>query len=316
MSTRRALRGGCQCGRNVYVVQPPPDSVEVARLLFDPTPSHRTSLASPLPAYLRVPLAWYHSTTLPHFSDETQSMIHRSYEHPIPGGAISSTSTRRHFCGFCGTPLSFWSETPQPEADYIRLTLGSLRPDDLDELDEWTGAADESEEAEDGGDEGGGDGDENRDSNNATAESPKSGRPGDGALDRILSTTGIPWFDSFVEGSRLGRHLLRQQRLQLKQRNARASGARVRRHDVGSAQSADGSVRVEWEVREWIEGDDGEQDEEGEEEEEDKKDAEHGSMDIRAGNVTSTRSSEPSPAKRARLGDAESEGGVGSMDME
>ncbi|CAK7203545.1 hypothetical protein SEUCBS139899_006279 [Sporothrix eucalyptigena] len=276
MSTRRTLRGGCQCGRNMYIIQPPPDASEVARLLFDPAPSHRASLASPLPTYLRVPLAWYHSTTLPLFPDETQSMIHRSYEHLSPGaarggGVTNSTGTRRHFCGFCGTPLSFWSESPPSEADYIRLALGSLSAEDLDDLDEWTGAADESDEEEEN---------EEEEEEPAAPESLKRAKPGDEPLARITSSTGIPWFDSFVEGSRLGRHLLRQQK------QNQLGGAHIRRHDAGSAQSADGSVQVEWEVLEWTEGDDD--------------------------GVPGTRSSEPSPAKRARLGEDQAPG----MDVE
>ncbi|CAK7269336.1 hypothetical protein SEPCBS57363_003550 [Sporothrix epigloea] len=312
MPSRRTLRGGCQCGRNRYIIQPSPDATEVARLLFDPTPSHRTSLASPLPAYLRVPLAWYHSETLPRFSDETQSMIHRSYEHLISraalgSGTTNSSGTRRQFCGFCGTPLSFWSETPQPEADYIRLTLGSLNPYDLDELDEWTGVVDESEEEEDG-DVGDDDdtveeGDE-KDTvgENQTAQSLGRTTLGNGPIERITSTTGIPWLDSYVEGSRLARHLLRQQKLMLKQRqrSAGVGGARVLRHDAVSAQSADGSVRVEFEVQEWTEGDDQEEESVG------NRDAE----------AVGTRSSEPSPAKRVRLDEADSRAGVGSMDVE
>jgi hypothetical protein len=44
----------------------------------------------------------------------------------------------RHFCGFCGTPLSFWSEEPRDEADFIHLALGSLSPRSLADLEaEW-----------------------------------------------------------------------------------------------------------------------------------------------------------------------------------
>ncbi|CAK7243950.1 MAG: hypothetical protein STHCBS139747_005483 [Sporothrix thermara] len=270
MATRRVLRGGCQCGRNMYIVQPPPDASEVARLLFDPAPSHRASLASPLPTYLRVPLAWYHSTTVPLFPDETQSMIHRSYEHLSPGaayggGVTNSTGTRRHFCGFCGTPLSFWSETPQSEADYIRLALGSLSPEDLDELDEWTATGEESEDDVD-------------------EEQQEDTEPQ--AVVHLTSSTGIPWFDSLVEGSQLGRHLLRQQKQNLK---LKQTTPHVRRHDAGSAQSADGTVQVEWEVLEWTEGDD----------------------DDYAG--PGALSSEASPAKRPRLGEDEVEGGGNSV---
>lgn len=298
MSTTRVLRGGCHCGRNMYIVQPPPDAAEVARLLFDPAPSHReftqpvplhlsddlpclttipgSSLASPLPTYLRVPLAWYHSTAQPFFPDETHSMIHRSYEHP--GHSSQSTSgTRRHFCGFCGTPLSFWSETPPSEADYIRLALGSLSTEDLDELDEWALAGDQSDNDE-----------EEEEEEEAPRETLKRTKPNDASLDRITSPTGLPWFDSFVEGSRLSRHLLRQKKQQQLQQQSQSlrGGAHIRRHDAGSAKSTDGKVQVEWEVLEWTEGDD----------------------------EPAPSSSQPSPAKRARLGENEAEGR--GMDVE
>jgi hypothetical protein len=50
---------------------------------------------------------------------------------------------------------------------------------------------------------------------------------------------GLPWFDSLVEGSRLGRRL----------GNVRMS--------QGSGRSQDGTVRYEWEVVEYTEDDDG-----------------------------------------------------------
>ncbi len=187
-------------------------------------------------------------------------MIHRAYEHAADS---SGGTARRQFCGFCGTPLTFWSEAPRTEAEYIRLALGSLNAEDLDELDEWTG---------DGGS------DELHDEQESAPDMEQGGedaaalKPAASALDRVLSSTGLPWFDSYVEGSRLSRRLLQQQQ-------------RIRRHDVGSAQSADGSVQVEWEVLEWTEGDD--DDSAGDE-----------TMASRSG----PRSSEPSPAKRARLG--------------
>ncbi|ERT01463.1 uncharacterized protein SPSK_07792 [Sporothrix schenckii 1099-18] len=292
MSTNRVLRGGCQCGRNMYIVQPPSDAAEVAQVLFDPAPLHRLSLASPLPTYLRVPLAWYHSTVLPFFPDETHSMIHRSYEHP----GQTSSGTRRHFCGFCGTPLSFWSETPASEANYIRLALGSLSTEDLDELDEWARAGDTSDNDDDDNDDDDNDEEEEEeekdDDNEAMQEevpreSLKRSKPEGTALGRVTSLTGLPWFDSFVEGSRLGRHLLRQQKQQQQlQRQSQSTGrAHIRRHDAGSAQSADGAVQVEWEVLEWTEGDD------------DDGDGGQGK--------SAPRSSEASPAKRARFGEGD-----------
>jgi hypothetical protein len=41
MSFPRSLRGGCQCGRNRYIIQMPEGAGNVARVLFDSHPSHR-----------------------------------------------------------------------------------------------------------------------------------------------------------------------------------------------------------------------------------------------------------------------------------
>ncbi|OAA55586.1 hypothetical protein SPI_08270 [Niveomyces insectorum RCEF 264] len=287
----RTLRGGCQCGRNYYIVQPPPDAAEAVRLLFDPAPVHRASLASPLPTYLRVPLAWYHSATRAYFPDETPALIRRVYEQPPPGGvrsvesaaAAAAATTRRHFCGYCGTPLAYWSESPRTEAAYIRLALGSLAADDLAELDEWasdaSGEGNENNEEEDNDD--------------------------DNSNELLLSSTGLPWFDRFVEGSRLGRRLQQQQQQQRRQAQKRQKGGsgsgsgtpRVR-HDAGAATSADGTVHVEWEVLEWTEGDEdtGVEDTDG-----------HGgrrrTVAAAEPGGRNTRPSMPSPAKRARFGD-------------
>ncbi|KAL2160509.1 hypothetical protein VTH06DRAFT_1197 [Thermothelomyces fergusii] len=124
MSFARPLRGGCHCGRNIYVVQLPQDAdaANPVQVLFESHPSH---------PYLRVPLRYYRALTLPYHDDETNSQIHRVYQ------PVGEEHAMRHFCGFCGTPLSYWSESPRSEADFIRLTLGSLLPEDLRDLEEW-----------------------------------------------------------------------------------------------------------------------------------------------------------------------------------
>ncbi|KAK3301915.1 uncharacterized protein B0T15DRAFT_403284 [Chaetomium strumarium] len=134
MSVEGLLRGGCTCGRNRYIIQFPKDphpTSQVTQVLFHSHPPRRSSHATATP-YLRVPLPWYHSTTLPLFPDETNSQIHRVYVPP------HAQHTMRHFCGFCGTPLSFWSEEPRDEADFIHLALASLSPRSLTDLEaEW-----------------------------------------------------------------------------------------------------------------------------------------------------------------------------------
>jgi hypothetical protein len=157
-----------------------------------------------------VPLAWYHATTISYFPDETSSQIHRAFTHP------RQTASKRHFCGFCGTPLSFWSEEPPKEADYIHLTLGSLCAEDLNDLEELGLLPDA--EAQGGNGQG-----------QAKQETPETSAV---AIGR--ETTSPSWLDSLVAGSRLG---------QL-------------RSTSGSSQSSDGRINLRWEVVEWTEGSD------------------------------------------------------------
>jgi hypothetical protein len=76
MSRERPLQGGCSCGRNRYTILIPKDATEVAQVFFDSGHAHRKSVAhfmptvrltedpvgksqaSPLSAWLRVPLSW------------------------------------------------------------------------------------------------------------------------------------------------------------------------------------------------------------------------------------------------------------------
>ncbi|KAI0381007.1 hypothetical protein F5Y04DRAFT_89753 [Hypomontagnella monticulosa] len=174
-SSGRALRGSCHCGRNQYVVEIPSGASEYAQVLFDSTASHRIASATPLSAFLRVPLSWYHSRIFPFFPDESRATIRRVYSH---------LAEQRRFCGFCGTPLSYWSEDPKSEADYIQLTLGSLLTEDLRDLEELGLLPDESEP----------DPMDITPTHASNQESFLIGR----------DITGIPWFESMILGSRLG----------------------------------------------------------------------------------------------------------------
>ncbi|KYK60056.1 hypothetical protein DCS_01190 [Drechmeria coniospora] len=178
MSELRPLRGGCQCGRNRYIIAVPEDGIHDAQVLFNTEPVHQIPLATPLAAFIRVPLSWYHSTTFAFFPDETHSMIRRVYTHP------SQQHSKRHFCGFCGTPLSYWSEDPVSEAEYINLTLGSLLREDLRDLEDMGLIPDESE-AEDASE---------------AAEAAPATRG-----TALRESFGVPWFDGMVEGTRLGK---------------------------------------------------------------------------------------------------------------
>ncbi|KAK4138246.1 hypothetical protein BT67DRAFT_475570 [Trichocladium antarcticum] len=223
MSFERPLQGGCQCGRNHYIIQFPKDPPlprQLAQVLFSPQPSHRASLSTPLPAYLRVPLSCYHSTTRPLFPDETAAQIRRAWTSP------AETHAMRHFCGFCGTPLSYWSEQPRAEAEYIQLALGSLAARDLADLEELgflEGLGSGEGEAEGEG-EGG-----------VLVVDTTAGGGDDGGGDSFGTVGGLPWLDSLTAGSRLG---------QLRTAKGRGSNRA-------------GTVRVEWEVVEWSEEEDG-----------------------------------------------------------
>lgn len=221
MSFERPLHGGCHCGRNRYIIQFPKNAAESERprVLFNSHPSHRISQASPLSAYLRVPLQYYFATTLPVFPDETHSVIHKVYTAPHEEHA------KRHFCGFCGTPLSYWSEEPRSEADFIQLTLGSLNAADLADLEELgllPSGEDEDEVV-------------------IVPTLPALVGDSDVAMDgsgdktvalRARQTEGaVPWFDTLMEGSRLG----------------------TLRTTKGHSESRGGAVRIEWEVVEWSE---------------------------------------------------------------
>lgn len=106
-------------------------------------------------------------------------MIRRVYTHP------SQEHTKRNFCGFCGTPLSYWSEQPRSEAEYINLTLGSLLQEDLQDLEDVGLIPEENESDLD------------------ETQQQVVGVPDRGTA--LRQSFGVPWFDGLVEGTRLGR---------------------------------------------------------------------------------------------------------------
>ena len=157
-------------------------------------------------------------------------MIRRAYSSP------HEQHTLRHFCGYCGTPLTFWSEDPRTEADYIQLTLGSLSSDDLGDLQDLgllpdldslpgspsdTGMTEETEAETEGAEEA------------VTATTTTTTTTTNTTTGREI-VGGLPWFDSLVEGSRLG----------------------TIRSTRGGGRSPGGRVRIEWEVVEYTEGED------------------------------------------------------------
>ncbi|KAI5864572.1 hypothetical protein GGS23DRAFT_453523 [Durotheca rogersii] len=215
MSSGTLLRGSCHCRRNQYSVQIPDDASERAQVLFDSTTDSLAS-AAPLSAFLRVPLDWYHSRVFSFFPDESPSFVRRVYTHP------AEPSSMRQFCGICGTPLSYWSEEPRTEADFIQLTLGSLLTEDLRDLEEMGLVPSEPEQ-------------DPIDIESAPP-STSSQRPQLTGQD----TAGITWFQDMIAGSRLGNmHITK-----------------------GVHESRDRTIRVEYEITEWAEEDETEVEEE------------------------------------------------------
>jgi hypothetical protein len=124
------------------------------------------------------------------------------------------------FCGFCGTNLTFWSEDPPGEKDWIYAHLDTLQPgrglkDLLDALDT---SPDESEE------EAAADADaQTREKAQSLEHSEKQGH-----TTVIGRNTGEgDWFTNMLQGSHLGNS-----------RVVRRSGVRRER----------GGARIEWEV--------------------------------------------------------------------
>ncbi|OBT99475.1 hypothetical protein VE01_02863 [Pseudogymnoascus verrucosus] len=177
MSLERSLHGGCSCGRNTFIIEMPPKASDTAQVIFDGNNSFRTS---PLAAHLRVPLAWYHSTTHAFFPDETHPAIRRAY--------APSSNSLRHFCGFCGSHLAMWSEAPKGEGEYISLALGSLDGGDLHDLGELGLLPQEEAEKR----------------LSVPSEEPVATR----AAPRVGE--GLPWFEAMIEGSALGRVKVRR----------------------------------------------------------------------------------------------------------
>jgi len=127
---------------------------------------------------------------------------------------------QRRFCGFCGTPLSYWSEQPQSEANYIQLALGSLFPEDLADLEDMGFIPSPSEEEK---------------TSVQDQDSRMLGHDEDEPERSVVLrqhhevVRGASWLNSLTEGSRLG----------------------TLRHAKGGGSNPEGTVKVEWEVVEW-----------------------------------------------------------------
>ncbi|KAJ5819208.1 hypothetical protein N7474_004799 [Penicillium riverlandense] len=227
MASHNRLRGACSCGRNQYRIEIPNDAIEDAQVYFDSSRDSRRFHGTPLTAWLRVPLDWYQSYTRSFFPDETHASIRRTFTpHDEP-------ASQRIFCGFCGTPLTLWTEEPAEEGDFMSVAIGSLFGEDQHVLEDLDLLPEDLEE--EAGSAAAGSPSALAPPSQATSSSsavvPSFGPPpGLTRSYRHGTLGGIPWFEEMVEGSRLGRHM-RQQR--------------------GMGVSGDQSTSFEWEISEW-----------------------------------------------------------------
>ncbi|KAH8699036.1 hypothetical protein BGW36DRAFT_294557 [Talaromyces proteolyticus] len=230
MSAVEPLRGGCSCGRNRYAIIIPENAASQAEVFFSGSREHRHAQGGPLTAWLRVPLTWFQSHTISHYPDETHVSIRRTFT------PLHAPHIQRHFCGYCGTPLTYWTEEPREEADFMSVALGSLFGDDLGLLEDLDLLpVDIAEE-------------ETRTDERAAQATPSSvptavSAPTAGPSTTIASRpspfvtsfrqgtlAGVPWFEEMIEGSRLGR-IMRSRR--------------------GFGVNEDQSTTFEWEISEW-----------------------------------------------------------------
>ena len=122
-------------------------------------------------------MAHLRTTTYAFSPDEPHHSIRRVFS------PFHAPHTKRHFCGYCGTPLSSWNESTHREADWIRVNVGSLRNESVHRL---------KQSLED-------------------LKSPERGPEfSQGALQTPSNSSdrqvmGNPWFEEIVEGSELGR---------------------------------------------------------------------------------------------------------------
>ena len=151
----------------------------MGKLALTCAPNTDHSHVGPLAAFLRIPIPWLRSTTYAFYPDETHPEIRRVF---TPWHA---PHIKRHFCGFCGTPLTYWSEESREVAETVSVNLDSLQSASLAILAE-IGVLPSVIPDE---------------------EVPTSKR-NDAPMAQVAQGTevrGQPWFEEMLEGSELGR---------------------------------------------------------------------------------------------------------------
>jgi hypothetical protein len=140
--------------------------------------------------------------------------------------SVREPHSKRNFCGFCGTHLTYWSENLEDEVDYLNVTIGSLFGEDLRTLGELGLLPDgvgDVELAESKPKQGGMEGD----------DTTQAARRDDTFYSRVRRGVegDMTWIEEMIDGSRLGR------------------SAKTRR---GVSRNADATTTVEWEITEIV----------------------------------------------------------------
>ena len=190
MGDEVSLEGACSCGRNHYFIICPPNLGTVVSVIYDDRAEHGepsrlifayiSNLKLARSLSLRVPLSQMRSSTYAFYPDETHAAIRRVF---TPRHAPYS---KRHFCGFCGTSLSHWSEETQEEAEWVNVNLGSLMSESVEKLADQ-GLLEGSEDSQEG----------IEPTESATLERSRTPKE--------RQVRGVPWFEEMIEGSQLGR---------------------------------------------------------------------------------------------------------------
>ncbi|KAL8774120.1 MAG: hypothetical protein Q9209_001228 [Squamulea sp. 1 TL-2023] len=199
MTDEATLEGACSCGRNEYTIIAPTSFSQTVSVIYDERAEHARSLS------LRVPLSQIRSTTYAFYPGESHAQIRKVF---TPQHA---PHTKRHFCGFCGDPLTHWSEQYGGEADWVHVNLGSLRSRSVEKLAN-EGLLPGSDAAIE-----------------ITTPPENAGAVSKTSTSEGREIQGAPWFEEMIEGSELGR--IKRQR--------------------GGQSSADGRSKVSWEVVEF-----------------------------------------------------------------
>lgn len=133
------LSGSCSCGRNKFTITPKPLTEEPdpaygppPHLFYCNCSQCRRQHASPLIPEVRLPITWTTYSTHPTSATETPESILKIH-HSTPG------VVERRFCGYCGTPMSYWSSATDEEKAILYIPIATLSDESQKVLVEQVG---------------------------------------------------------------------------------------------------------------------------------------------------------------------------------